>query len=189
MKFYYNSIELEVPDGIYYPDEDSILLAETIQQLFIKNKDVLEVGCGSGLVAILLAQNNKVTALDINEEAVKATEENAKANNAEINALRSDLFKNVKQKFDIIIFNAPYLPPSDMDKYLGKEKRNLIDDNVIERFLGQLSKYLNKEGFALLVTSSLTKLNMQDKELRIEVIASKKLPWEELKVFKITTLQ
>ena len=186
MKFFYNGLTLEVPKGVYYPDEDTILLAETIQQLFIKNKAVLEIGCGSGIVSILPAQDNTVTALDINEDAVKATEENAKANSVEIKVLKSDIFSDVNDKFDIIIFNAPYLPPDELDKYLEKEKNNLIDDNVIERFLKQLPAHLNNNGFALLVTSSLTKLNIQDKCLNAKIIASKKLSWEELFVYKIT---
>ncbi len=188
MKLYYNNLKFEVPEGVYYPDEDTVLLAETLQKLFIDSMNVLEVGCGSGLISILLAKNNAVTALDINEDAVKAAEENAKANNVEIKAIKSDLFAEINDSFDIIVFNAPYLAPDELDKYLAKERKNLIDDNVIEIFLRQLPEHLNNNGFALLVASSLTKLNIQDKGLNTEIIASKKLPWEDLYIYKLKPL-
>ncbi|MBI4162993.1 MAG: methyltransferase [Candidatus Aenigmarchaeota archaeon] len=188
MKACYDNFEFEVPKGVYYPDEDTILLAETLQQLFIDDKSVLEIGCGSGLISILLAKNNAVTAVDVNEDAVKATQENAKTNNVEIKAIKSDLFAEIGQEiFDIIIFNAPYLAPDDLDKYLGKERKNFIDDNVIERFLKQLTGHLRNDGFAILVASSLTKLNIEDKGLNHEIIASKKLPWEALHIYKLIT--
>src|SRR3989344_4134783 len=104
MKFSYDcindrtSIKLEVPKHVYYPDEDSLLMADTLQQLFIKHAKVLEVGCGSGLTSILLAKSNEVTAVDISEEAVKATIQNAKHNKVNVNAFCSDLLSQVNEK-------------------------------------------------------------------------------------------
>ena len=50
MKFYHGEIQLEVPENVYYPREDSILMAKALENLEIKGKSVLEVGCGSGFL-------------------------------------------------------------------------------------------------------------------------------------------
>ena len=66
---------------------------------------VLEVGCGSGLVSLELArQVESLVALDINPHAVRATRERG------VEVIRSDLFEGIRGKFDLIIFNPPYLP-------------------------------------------------------------------------------
>src|SRR3989338_1117492 len=111
MKFYYGRVELDVPERVYYPREDSELLAKVIDSLDLKGKAVLETGCGSGFLSILMAKKcADVTAVDINTEAVEITGKNAAANGAKINTFISDLFSAVGGTFDIIVFNPPYLP-------------------------------------------------------------------------------
>ena len=66
MKYFYEGIELEIED-VYEPREDSLLLASVIKG--VKKRNVLEIGCGSGLLSIILGRDNKVTSVDINEKA------------------------------------------------------------------------------------------------------------------------
>ena len=55
-KFYHGKMELEIPESVYEPREDSLLLAKALERLKLKGKTVLEVGCGSGFLSILAAK-------------------------------------------------------------------------------------------------------------------------------------
>ncbi len=92
---------------IYEPAEDSYLLEKHVREEAYGR--VLDVGTGSGIQALAAASNSKVrdvTAVDVNPEAVSSL----KGKNRKITVKQSDLFENVTGKFNIIIFNPPYLP-------------------------------------------------------------------------------
>src|SRR3989338_8564059 len=97
--------------SIYEPAEDSYLLQSCIRQYAIGR--VLDVGTGSGIQAITAAsspQVREVVAIDLNEEAIERLKEQ---NIPKIRPIVSDLFENVSGKFDLIIFNPPYLPQDE----------------------------------------------------------------------------
>ncbi|MBT3582279.1 methyltransferase, partial [Candidatus Woesearchaeota archaeon] len=105
-------MELNVKESVYEPMEDSKLMQKAVQ-LRAKGKSILDVGTGSGIQAISasLAGAKEVWACDINPEAVKCAKANATSNKVEVNVIQSNLFENVpKKKFDLIVFNPPYLP-------------------------------------------------------------------------------
>ena len=96
-------------DIVYEPAEDSFLLAEQVKK-YAKGK-VLDLGTGSGILAETALINTKeVLATDINEEAVKRLKQKG------INARFSDLFSHITEKFNLIIFNPPYLPTERNEK-------------------------------------------------------------------------
>ena len=155
-KAFYKNIELDIFEGIYDPREDSFLLADSLKGL--QGKKVLEIGSGSGLQSIVAAkQGAKVTAVDINSLAVKCKKHNTQKNNVKINCFKSDLFSHVKEKFDVIIFNPPYLLGKSNDITIdgGKNGREIID-----KFLKQAKNYLNEKGYILLLVSSLNKFEL-----------------------------
>ncbi|MDY0023367.1 MAG: peptide chain release factor N(5)-glutamine methyltransferase [Candidatus Izemoplasmatales bacterium] len=82
-----------------------------------KKVDVLDIGTGSGCLAITLALEEplmKVTATDISEEALLLARENAKNLNAKVEFIQGDMLKPVlDKKFDILISNPPYIPNSE----------------------------------------------------------------------------
>jgi release factor glutamine methyltransferase len=88
------------------------LLLQFIEPLSLKEKKVLELGCGCGIISILAAKKGaQVTASDINSTALKALEKNAAKNTVLIDVVLSDLFENLNgQSFDFIIINPPYYP-------------------------------------------------------------------------------
>ena len=138
----------------YPPREDSYLLARVVKQIS-KGKTVLDIGTGTGIQAITAALNGArdVVATDINPDALKLAKENAKLNKVKIEVIESDLFAKVKGKFDLIIFNAPYLPneaPTDPQWSGGKE--------LIEKFLKEAKNHLTEGGKIVYVFSSLTGL-------------------------------
>jgi len=155
MEIFYNSLKLTIPDTVYAPAEDSYMLAGSA---FSAGR-VLEVGCGSGIVSLSWAKLNAVTGVDINPDAVKASKENALKNNVKASFFQSDLFSNVDGKFDVIIFNPPYLPTKNDEKIKGK-LNHAFDGGadgriVLTRFLNEFEKYLNPGGKLLLIQSSL----------------------------------
>jgi release factor glutamine methyltransferase len=184
-------IKLKLHPEVYEPAEDSILLLKNLVN--IKNKEVLEIGVGTGLISIACAKKGakKVVGVDINPYAVKLAKENAKLNNVDVLFFESDLFENVNGKFDIILFNPPYLPTSEDDKiesYLnyafdgGKNGREILD-----RFIDNLPKYLKKGGVAQILQSSLTgekeTINkLKSLGFKVEISARLKVPFEELMV-------
>ena len=184
-KFYHSDIELEVPKTVYYPREDSLLMGKVIEGLNLRGKTALEIGCGSGFLSILLAKKGaEVTGVDINEEAVEITKENAVSNSVKIDVMHSNLFSNVKGKFDLIVFNPPYLPVEEGETdftYAG----GLSGRETVERFVSGVKSHLNEHGSVLIVISSLTgekeTIGLFRKEgLSASVVAKEKIPWEEL---------
>jgi release factor glutamine methyltransferase len=82
------------------------------------NKTVLDLCTGSGAIAISLAKNSnaKVFATDISSKALCVARRNAKIHNAKIEFSKSDMFKNITKKFDVIVSNPPYIPNADIEK-------------------------------------------------------------------------
>jgi len=179
-KAFYKEIELDVFEEIYEPREDSFLLADSLKNL--QGKKVLEIGSGSGLQSIVAAKQGAiVTAVDINSLAVKCTKHNAEKNNVQINCFQSDLFSHIKEKFDIIIFNPPYLPGKSSDITVDGGKNGM---EVIDKFLEQAKDYLTDKGYVLLLISSLNNFDLGETvalhHVFFEDIIVKKIKWSEL---------
>jgi len=166
---------------IYKPQEDSYLL-EKYAKKYAKGK-VLDLGCGSGIQSKAVLENTKdVLAADINSEAV------AFCKSQGINTIQSDLFSNISQKFDLIIFNPPYLPEEKLE---DKESKIITTGGkegyeILELFLSQSKYYLNKNGKILLVCSSLTgnvDLLFKKYKFNFKLLEKQKVFFEELKVY------
>ncbi len=199
VKFYHNGIVLDVPSSVYYPREDSLLLAKVLKKDGLEGRNVLEMGCGSGFLSIVMAKNKaKVTAVDISKGSVDATRKNAEKNGVQITCFNSDLFSAVTSSFDLIVFNPPYLPEGDDGKHLGTEKHHLIGGKtgreVIEKFIASARAHLNENGRILLLISSLT----GEKEVaelfhangfKMKILAREKIPWEELMVIEASLVR
>ncbi len=166
---------------VYEPREDSFLLAEEVKK-YSKGK-VLDMGSGSGILAEIALENTKdVLAVDIDKEAVELLRKKG------INAKVSDLFSNVDGKFDLIIFNPPYLPSKEI---LDREVDGGRDGfEVIERFFRDVSKYLNEDGKILILLSSFTNLFkvkkiIKEEGFKFKVSNKKKIDFEELYVWLV----
>lgn len=177
---------------IYSPAEDSYFLSYVLKKYVSKslknnsNLKVLEIGCGSGIqlnnLLTLKVKKQNIFSCDINPEAVKHCK------NLGFNSIKSYLFSNIKDKFDLIIFNPPYLPEDKYDKEkdtTGGKK----GDEIILKFLKQLKKHTNKNGKCFLLLSSLTPMERINKELKnfkTKKLETKKLFFEELYVWEIS---
>lgn len=173
---------------IYEPAEDSYLLKGVVST-YAKGKRVLDMGSGSGILAIAAqkAGAESVLAVDIDSEVITHLRSQG------IESTQSDLFKKVKGEFDLIVFNPPYLP---LDKQEDAESKRITTggkrgDELILRFLRQAVNHLASKGIILLLVSSLTpgkkigsllnKLSLQKKS-----VAHQKLFMEQLEVYEIT---
>ncbi len=171
---------------IYQPAEDSHLFADFLKKYLSKHKinSYIDMGTGSGILAKTASKfldKKNILAVDINPDAVKLLKkENFKA-------IKSNLFEKVKNKFDLITFNAPYLP---FDKREPKSSQLATTggkkgDEISLKFLKQAKKHLNKNGKILLLISSLTPMN-KIKKFKHKIVARKKIFMEELLILEFT---
>ncbi len=119
---------------------------------------VLDIGTGSGCIACTLAPYAKVTAVDISDRALKIARENAKNLGVEVDFRQSDIFSALEEgeKFDIIISNPPYIPPSvEVQREVQFDPTGALftkDEKGLE-FYGKITtgapKFLNKGGYLL----------------------------------------
>ena len=168
---------------VYSPAADTHLLSSVIEEEDLDGKKCLEIGTGSGFLAEKILENGaeKVTAVDINSEAVEEASERLE-DYEKFEVFRSDMFENIEGEFDFIFFNPPYLPSEaseigDEEIWSGGEK----GIEVTEKFLDEVPEYLSEGGEAFFVASSLADLE----ELGVfEVVFSEKLWFEKLYVMK-----
>lgn len=112
--------------------ETELLVDKTINYIkenFGENIKILDIGTGSGAIAISLKKafpNSSVTAVDISDEALILAQKNAKINNVEINFIKSDILKNIEGTFDVVISNPPYIDYSEeIDEKVRKYEPHL----------------------------------------------------------------
>lgn len=166
---------------IYEPKEDSFLLEKEVRKR-ARGKKVLDMGCGSGIQALAAKEVGaaEVLGVDVDKESVEICKEKG------INAVRSDLFDNVSGRWDLIVFNPPYLPKDEREGYDLDTSGGEKGDEIIVRFLKDVGNYLEEGGKILLVVSSLTpreRIDMLVKKKK--VVASEKFFMEELSVWLI----
>lgn len=111
--FYGNIIKVD--RRVLIPRFETELLVEKtilyIKKLFNKQIKILDVGTGSGCIAISLKKetNNYVVACDVSEDALEVAKVNALENAVDVEFICSDIFSNIRNKFDVIISNPPYI--------------------------------------------------------------------------------
>jgi release factor glutamine methyltransferase len=185
----FGNLRFDVNDDVYEPAEDSFLFAEN---LGVKSDHaVLDLGTGSGILAITAAQKaQNVLAADLNPYAIRCAKENAKLNHAQNMAfLQSDLFSAfaVGVKFDLVLFNAPYLPSEDGEEatWIGRSWAGGANGRVVvDHFIAEVPAYLKPNGRVLLMQSTLTGVEetlsgFKAAGLHASVIASQQLPFFE----------
>ena len=174
-------MELKDSEQVYSHREDSKLLKKVVEEYMIKfkPKKVLDMGTGSGIQAITAKKNyldSEVIGADINPSAIDLAKENAKLNKVDIKFFVSDLFERFhNQKFDLIIFNAPYLPPEPpLDPIWSGGKKFIL------KFIKLAQEHLNLHGRILFVYSSYSPVKFEHK-----VVTKEKVFFETLYVGEV----
>lgn len=152
---------INTDDNVYIPAEDSYLLADNLE--IKQGQSVLEIGTGSGIVAMYASRlTDKITVTDINFDACELARKNFEDNGIKnIEILFGNLFEPVEnRKFDVILFNTPYLPTEDGD--VIDDTLNYAFDGglngrkVIDMFLNEVGNHLNDGGIVQMIQSSLS---------------------------------
>ena len=107
-------LDLKVTPATLIPRPETAELVDRITnyQLPITNCRVLDIGTGSGCIAIALKKAHpewQVTGMDISEEAIKVARENARRNKVEVDFRVADIFSDGIGDFDIVVSNPPYI--------------------------------------------------------------------------------
>lgn len=181
--------------SIYQPAEDSFLMSrilkEKLPELLEQNKNLkfLEIGAGSG-IHLETAKNLGVKIENIFSSDIDIKSVNH-CNLLGFNCIHSDLFEKIpKEKFNLIIFNPPYLPedsrePKDSQLSTTGGKKG---DEIILKFLESAKNYLEANGRIFLITSSLSpdidfeKLGYNAKEIGCEKLFFERLCIWELSI-------
>ena len=105
------------------------------------NLKILDLCTGSGVIAITLKKELEdypveIIASDVSVAALNIAKENANTNKAEVSFIQSDIFENIKDKFDIIVSNPPYIDYKD---------RTTMQDNVLN-YDPHLALFAEEEG-------------------------------------------
>lgn len=109
----------KVIEGVLIPRQDTEISVEKILNVIENNQinNMLEIGCGTGIVSISvdLESSVDVTAVDISEKALENTRINKENLNSKIKIIKSDLFSNINEKFDLIYSNPPYIKSCEIE--------------------------------------------------------------------------
>ncbi len=183
--------------AVYEPSDDSYFFAEFLQDYFLKNapkgypltakvSNYLDMGTGSGILsetALKFINKNNILAIDIDKDSCEFVAKKG------FQVLQSNLFSKLSKfnKFDLITFNAPYLP-EDPDNFEPADSKRITTggekgDEISLKFIKQAKQHLTKYGKIFLLISSLTPTERINK-FKPKIVARKKIFMEELLILE-----
>ena len=111
------NLEFKVNSSVLIPRPETEELVRLMLKEDLDGKEVLDIGTGSGCIAISLTKNlhnAKVSALDVSNDALEVARENAELNNVNIEFIHADIFEyQSDKKYDVIVSNPPYVLESE----------------------------------------------------------------------------
>ena len=181
--------KINVNKDVLIPRFETELLVDKaikyIKKVFNDKVKILDIGTGSGCISIALNKeiSSDITACDISDKALEVAISNAKANDCNIKFIKSDLFENIKETYDVIISNPPYIDKKEkvmemVDKYEPHEALYAPNNGLYfyEEILKNAKDYLNDKFIIAFeigwwqgnLISSIAKFYFKDSKISIE---------------------
>lgn len=194
-EIYFYNLVFKIEKGIFIPQKDTeVLLEKTIELInkyWKKQKrlKILDIGTGCGNLAICLAKSNpywKISATDISQKALKTVNENAIIHQVKnLKIIQSNLFKNLKDKYNVIITNPPYISEKEYKRLLFSTKKQpkkaLVAKNngywFYEKIIQQVQQYLTKK-FLLIM-----EVGYQQKKKILKILI-REVPQAKVEIFR-----
>ena len=162
--------KLAIHKTVYKPLGEARILSMCVEWYAFGN--MLDMGTGTGIQGIIGAKKGcKVTFADINPAAIECARHNARLSNISGKFVVSDLFSNIKGKFNTIVFNAPYLKsrPISTGKTNPATDGGIKGREVIEAFLVEYKKHVMKKHVVLMTESYFTGYKKDIEMLNAEI--------------------
>ena len=152
-------LRFKVNSNVLIPRQDTETLMEQVLKIVKPGMKVLDLCTGSGCVLISVLKNApELTGMgsDISKTALLVAKENAKLHEVDAEWVRSDLFDNITETFDVIMANPPYIPTGEilslMPEVRDFEPENALDGGAdgldfYRKIAGQVKDYLNPGGY------------------------------------------
>ena len=152
-------LRFKVNSNVLIPRQDTETLVEQVLKIVKPGMKVLDLCTGSGCVLISVLKNApELTGMgsDISKTALLVAKENAKLHEVDADWIRSDLFDNITETFDVIMANPPYIPTGEilslMPEVRDFEPENALDGGAdgldfYRKIAGQVKDYLNPGGY------------------------------------------
>ena len=195
-RYSYKAISVWVAPGVFPPflTLSTKLLLEFTEMLALKGKTFLELGCGCGIISILAAKKEaKVTATDINENALAWLRRNAVDNGVSIEIIPSDLFENLHEKaFDFVVINPPYYAKNPNSI---AEKAWFCGENFdyFENLFAQLPDFITAENQTFMILSEDCAIETiraiaAKSDIGFELVSERKVAAEKNYIFRLRKL-
>ncbi|NQT30683.1 MAG: peptide chain release factor N(5)-glutamine methyltransferase [Candidatus Saganbacteria bacterium] len=162
------SLDFYVDPAVLIPRPETEKMVEVVIDVIKKSNvqcpvSLLDIGTGSGAIAVTLAKylpNIKVIGIDSSADAIKIAQKNAEAHKVadRCQFMVGNMFEGIKQKFDIIVSNPPYIPTADIDKLEADvkdwEPKQALDGgpdglDYIRTLINEGPKYLKDDGYLI----------------------------------------
>lgn len=181
------ALAVATADGVYPPSEDTYLLLKAVQVR--PGERVLDVGTGTGLLALHAARTAEVVATDVNPAAARLARTNARRNRLPLAVVVCDLLSGLRGTFDVVAFNPPYLAePISGEAEARAWQGGETGEQVVLRFLDQLPAHLAADGraYVILLAGHERARAAARRRFRVRTLAKERMFFEELHVLELT---
>ena len=181
------NLSFEVLPGVYPPSEDSRLLLAAVD--VDPGDRFLEIGTGTGIVALHAAKVARAVATDVSPDAVRCARRNAAVNSLSLAVVRCDLFRGLRGTFDVIAYNPPYLIERIGGDWEGRAwQGGPTGEELVLGFLAGLPEHLPRGGRAYLVLPQGREraIVIAQHRFHTRVVADKPLFFEKLLAIELT---
>ena len=161
---YFNGLTFKVFDKVHFPRNETELLVENIENILRKDnsfKSVIDICCGTGNLGISVKNHFPsldLTLLDIDKNAIANSRANLKSLKIKGKTLNKDFFdfiKTNKTKYDLILFNPPYVNMDELDLNMTKYENKISfysNEEPIEFYetlFSNINKLTNKKHYLI----------------------------------------